>query len=93
MTSIRCICGTFEIESGLCTEPLTWKTLVIPDDTEFDEYGQAIVNDVLIHFDKVRDMAVEFALGLSGGYTDIDFAPDVQGILLANINSLYEDEG
>lgn len=49
MNIINYISGSFSAIDGSIIEPMTQKTLVIPEDTEFDENGESEVDGIIIY--------------------------------------------
>lgn len=49
MNIISYISGSFSAVDGSFIEPMTQKTMVVPEDTEFDENGESEVDGIIIY--------------------------------------------
>lgn len=58
MNIINYISGSFSTIDGSVIEPMTYKTMVIPEDTQFDENGESEIDGVII-YSKAHDRSSE----------------------------------
>ena len=49
MNIINYISGSFSAVDGSVIEPMTYKTLAIPEDTQFDENGEGEVGGMIVY--------------------------------------------